>query len=192
MIGYFLAFLIGISLGLLGGGGSILTVPTLAYVMNVEPKAAIAMSLPIVGITSLSGAIRHWRAGRIDLRVALGFGIVAMIGSASAAMASRAIPGVVQLTLLGVVMLIAAMMMLRRRAPEGESAERRPVLLAAAALGVGALTGLVGIGGGFLFVPALVLLGGVPMKSAVGTSLIVIAMNTAAGAVGYRGQVTMD
>jgi hypothetical protein len=192
-MGYFLAVLIGVSLGLLGGGGSILTVPTLVYVMNVQPKAAIAMSLPIVGITSLAGAIRHWRAKRIDLRLAISFGVVAMVGSASAAMAARFIPGVVQLTLLGVVMLIAAVMMLRRRAPEaGETVTRQPVLLAAAGLGVGALTGLVGIGGGFLFVPALVLLGGVPMKNAVGTSLVVIALNTAAGAVGYRGQATID
>jgi len=193
MLGYLLAVLIGISLGLLGGGGSILTVPTLVYVMNVEPKAAIAMSLPIVGITSLSGAIRHWRAKRIDLRIAFGFGVVAMIGSASAAMAARFIPGVVQLTLLGVVMLIAAVSMLRRRTSDEHAATTpHPVLLGAAALGVGALTGLVGIGGGFLFVPALVLLGGVPMKNAVGTSLVVIALNTAAGAVGYRGQATID
>jgi uncharacterized membrane protein YfcA len=192
-LGYFLAFAIGISLGLLGGGGSILTVPTLAYVMNVEPKAAIAMSLPIVGITSLSGAIKHWRAGRIDLRMAFGFGVVAMIGSATSAMAARFIPGVVQLTLLGLVMLVAAALMLRKRATDDQPpTDRRPVLLAAAGLGVGALTGLVGIGGGFLFVPALVLLGGVPMKNAVGTSLIVIALNTAAGAVGYRGQATID
>ena len=193
MTGYLLAFVIGISLGLLGGGGSILTVPTLAYVMNVEPKAAIAMSLPIVGLTSLSGALRHWRAGRIDLRTALGFGAVAMIGSYSAARGARLIPGVVQLTLLGVVMLVAAALMLRPRASDSSAgATPRPVLLGAAGLGVGVLTGLVGIGGGFLFVPALVLLGGVPMKNAVGTSLIVIALNTAAGAVAYRGQVPMD
>jgi uncharacterized membrane protein YfcA len=199
LIGYVLAILIGISLGLLGGGGSILTVPTLVYVMNVEPKAAIVMSLPIVGLTALFAGVRHWRAGQVDLRVAIGFGVVAMIGSLTAAKLAKGIPGVVQLSLLGVVMLVAAAVMMRRSGPSsGANAESqadppaRPALLGVVGVGVGALTGLVGIGGGFLFVPALVLLGGMPIKRAVGTSLIVIAMNTAAAAVGYRGQASID
>jgi uncharacterized protein len=194
LLGYPLAILIGVSLGLLGGGGSILTVPTLVYVMNVDPKAAIAMSLPVVGITALVAGVKHWRAGQVELSVALGFGVVAMVGSLAAARGAKFIPGIVQLTLLGVVMLVAAMMMLRRRAPVlGEAVlHKRPVLLGLVGLGVGALTGLVGIGGGFLFVPALVLFGGVPMKRAVGTSLIVIAMNTGGALVGYRGQATID
>jgi uncharacterized protein len=193
-VGLALAVLIGISLGLLGGGGSILTVPTFVYVMNVEPKAAIAMSLPVVGITALVGGARHWRAGQVDLRVAIGFGIVAMAGSLASARAAKFVPGVVQLTLLGVVMLVAAVMMMRRKTPAPGTAPRKahPVLLGLVGLGVGGLTGLVGIGGGFLFVPALVLFGGVPIKRAVGTSLIVIAMNTASAAVGYRGQAAVD
>ena len=193
-VGLVLAILIGISLGLLGGGGSILSVPTLVYVMNVEPKAAIAMSLPVVGVTALVGGAKHWRAGQVDLRVAIGFGIVAMAGSLAAAKAAKFIPGVVQLTLLGVVMLVAAMMMMRRKTPAAGTApqERKPLLLGLVGLGVGGLTGLVGIGGGFLFVPALVLFGGVPIKRAVGTSLIVIAMNTASAAIGYQGQTTID
>ena len=194
-LGLALAVLIGISLGLLGGGGSILTVPTLVYVMNVEPKAAIAMSLPVVGITALTAAIKHWRAGHVDLRVAIGFGVVAMAGALAAARAAKAVPGVVQLTLLGAVMVAAAVLMMRPRVsanPTANAAHRRPIVLGIVGVGVGALTGLVGIGGGFLFVPALVLLGGLPIKRAVGTSLIVIAMNTAGGAIGYRGQATID
>src|SRR5438067_9866296 len=111
--GLALAVLIGISLGLLGGGGSILTVPTLVYIMNVEPKSAIAMSLPVVGITALVAGVKHWRAGQVELRVALGFGVVAMIGSLTVARAAKLVPGVVQLTVLGVVMLAAAAMMMR-------------------------------------------------------------------------------
>lgn len=193
-VGLALAVLIGVSLGLLGGGGSILTVPTLVYVMSVEPKAAIAMSLPVVGITALVGGARHWRAGQVDLRVAIGFGIVAMAGSLASARAAKFVPGVVQLTLLGVVMLVAAVMMMRRKTPAAGIAPRKahPVLLGLVGLGVGGLTGLVGIGGGFLFVPALVLFGGVPIKRAVGTSLLVIAMNTASAAIGYQGQTTID
>ena len=192
--GLVLAVLIGISLGLLGGGGSILTVPTLVYVMNVEPKAAIAMSLPVVGLTALVAGVRHWRAGQVDIRTAIGFGIVAMIGSLASARAAKFVPGLVQLTLLGVVMVAAAMTMLRRRSTQAgaEVLPKHRLILGLVALGVGGLTGLVGIGGGFLFVPALVLFGGVPIKRAVGTSLIVIAMNTAAAAFGYQGQATFD
>jgi uncharacterized membrane protein YfcA len=194
MLGYALAILIGISLGLLGGGGSILTVPTLVYVMNVEPKAAIAMSLPIVGFTALTGAVKHWRAGNVDLRAAAGFGLMAMTGSLLAARSAKFLPGVLQLTLLGVVMLVAAVMMMRRKpvADPLERLQQRPGYLLLIGLMIGALTGLVGIGGGFLFVPALVLLGALPMKRAVGTSLIVIAMNTAGGAIGYQGQAVID
>jgi uncharacterized membrane protein YfcA len=191
-LGYALAALIGLSLGTLGGGGSILTVPIFVYAMGFDPKLAIAMSLPVVGVTSLVGAIGHWRAGTVDVRAALTFGVVAMIGAIAAAKLARQIPGIVQLTVLGVVMIAAAAFMLRARSPRASGSEsptmRNRVLIAGTGLGVGALTGFVGIGGGFLFVPALVLLAGLPMKTAIGTSLLVIAMNTAAGAVGYHGQ----
>jgi uncharacterized membrane protein YfcA len=192
-VGYALAALIGLSLGMLGGGGSILTVPIFVYVMGYDPKVAIAMSLPVVGVTSLVGAIGHWRAGTLDIRAALTFGTIAMVGAVAGARLSRFVPGIVQLTLLAVVMMVAAVLMLRGpssdRAPRSASSDSRSrALVAVTGLGVGMLTGVVGIGGGFLFVPALVLLAGLPMKTAVGTSLIVIAMNTAAGALGYHGQ----
>jgi len=192
-IGYALAGLIGLSLGILGGGGSILTVPVFVYVMGYAPKVAIAMSLPVVGVTSLVGAIGHWRAGSFDLRAALTFGAVAMLGSLSAARLSSRVPGVVQLTLLGIVMIVAAVVMLRGSHTDREERNagrgiQRWWLVAAVGLAVGMLTGFVGVGGGFLFVPALVLLAGLPIKTAVGTSLLVIAMNTAGGALGYRTQ----
>jgi uncharacterized membrane protein YfcA len=192
-LGYALAAFIGLSLGILGGGGSILTVPIFVYVMGYDPKLAIAMSLPVVGVTSLVGAAGHWRAGTVDLRAAITFGVVAMLGAIVAARLSTFVPGVVQLTLLGVVMMVAAVFMLRGpasgRSSETESGgSRSRALVGVTGLGVGMLTGLVGIGGGFLFVPALVLLAGLPMKTAVGTSLVVIAMNTAAGALGYHGR----
>jgi uncharacterized membrane protein YfcA len=194
-IGYAFAAVIGLSLGILGGGGSILTVPIFVYAMGYAPKVAIAMSLPVVGATSLVGAIGHWRAGSFDLRAALAFGPIAMIGALMAARFSVHVAGLVQLALLGLVMIVAAVVMLRgarmEPPPPGATRPRIPVLLASTGLGVGIITGLVGIGGGFLFVPALVLLAGLPIKTAVGTSLLVIAMNTAAGALGYQGQVSI-
>lgn len=189
-LGLALAALIGLSLGLLGGGGSILTVPILVYVLGFDAKAAIALSLPVVGVTSLVGVMGHWRAGNVNLRIALLFGTIAMLAAFLGARLSRELTGTVQLIILGVVMLGAAFAMLRGR-PEGDpDAERRPLpLILGSGFAVGMLTGLVGVGGGFLAVPALVLLARAPMKQAVGTSLLVIVMNSAAGFAGYIGQV---
>lgn len=190
-LGLCLAALIGLSLGMLGGGGSILTVPVFVYVLGLPAKQAIAMSLPVVGITSLVGAIGHWRAGNVELRRAISFGVVAMLGAFAGARVARLIDGGVQLTLLSIVMIVAAMSMIRsaRRAPSTSAAtgQASPGLYAAG-LGVGLLTGIVGVGGGFLIVPTLVVLGGVDMRRAVGTSLVVIAMNTASGFAGYMSQ----
>lgn len=196
-LGFALAALIGLSLGMMGGGGSTLTVPIFVYVLGFDPKLAIAMSLPVVGGTSLVGAASHWRAGNVRLRTAALFGVIAMGGAFLGARVAVFIPGAMQLTLLAVVMLAAAISMLRsaRRpaaAPTAalESVRDMPLgLLLPVALFVGVLTGVVGIGGGFLVVPALVLLARVSMKQAVGTSLLVIAMNSAAGFAGYLGRV---
>ena len=203
ILGIALAALIGISLGLLGAGGSMLTVPILVYVLGYEAKQAIAMSLVVVGATSLAGAIGHWRLRHVRLRLAFTFGVVAMLGAYVAAhYLARFLSGAAQLTLLGLAMLAAAVSMYRRaRADEG--AESKPgaepaaaplaglAVVGAVGIGVGLLTGLVGIGGGFLFVPALVLLAGLPMREAVGTSLCMIAMNCVAGFLGYVGQVEL-
>jgi len=196
-LGYALAALIGLSLGLMGGGGSILTVPIFVYVLSFDPKLAIAMSLPVVGVTSLVGAIGHWRAGNVDLRTAAIFGVVAMIAAYAGARIATYLTGAVQLSLLAVIMLAAAISMFvnARRSGSGiaevANAERPASLqlLLPVALCVGLVTGVVGVGGGFLIVPALVLLGRISMKQAVGTSLLVIAMNCASGFVGYMGRV---
>jgi uncharacterized protein len=195
LVGFVLAALVGLSLGLLGGGGSLLTVPILVYVLGFGAKTAIAVSLAIVGTTSLIGALAHWRAGNVRLRTALVFGAVAMAGAFAGARLATLLSGAVQLTLLGVVMLMAAVAMFRGGigrgdAPVGGSGGSLALLLASA-FGVGALTGIVGVGGGFLIVPALVLLARVPMKQAVGTSLLVIAMNSVSGFAGYVGRVAV-
>lgn len=191
------AAIIGVLLGALGGGGSIVTVPVFVYALGVPPKEAIAMSLPVVGLTSLIGAFSHWRCGRVHLPSAMVFGAMAMVGAYAGARAGAVVPAALQLAVLGIVMVAAAVSMLRRKTPfiacappvDGTVWPRWSWLSAAVAVGIGGLTGLVGIGGGFLFVPALVLLVDVPMHVAVGTSLVVIAMNAAAGVTGYSGAV---
>src|SRR5690348_12428156 len=149
-VGLALALLIGLSLGLLGGGGSILTVPVLVYVLGFAAKPAIAMSLPVVGITSLIGAALHWRLGNVRVATALLFGLLAMVGAFAGAKLAVLLSGAVQLVILAVVMLAAAGSMLRSRArgtPEPDQAPSnspRLGMIVPVALGVGVLTGLVG------------------------------------------------
>jgi hypothetical protein len=194
VLGFALAATIGISLGLLGAGGSILTVPVFVYVLGYDPKRAIAMSLLVVGATSLLGAVSHWRAGHVRLRVAATFGAVAMGGSYLGARLSALVSGTTQLMVFGAVMVLAAAFMLRADGAReelptiAEAAARTPLLLLVAAV-VGMLTGMVGIGGGFLIVPALALAAKLPMRHAIGTSLLVIALNAFTGFAGYLGQV---
>lgn len=198
IVGLLLAALMGLSLGFLGGGGSILAVPILTYVVGFGVKEAIASSLAIVGLTSLFGAIGHWRADNVNLRVALVFGAVAMGSTYLGARLAVFFSGAAQLALFAVVMILAAYFMFRENgagsagaSPHGSSSDARMsyALIVVEGLAVGVLTGLVGVGGGFLIVPALVVLGKVPMKEAVGTSLLVIAMKSTAGFAGYLGQV---
>ena len=190
-----LAVLVGISLGLLGGGGSILTVPLLAYVAGMEPTHAIAMSLLVVGVTSAIAAITHARAGRVRWRVAVLFGLVAMAGAYAGGRLARFIPGTVLLVSFAVIMIAAGVAMLRGR-NDTTSADRDqplPVLrIALLGVAVGMISGLVGAGGGFLLVPALALLGGLPMPTAVGTSLVVIAMQSFAGFAGHLTNEQID
>ncbi len=190
------AVVIGAVLGMLGGGGSILTVPVLTYVAGLDPKVAIASSLPVVAFTSAFGALGHWRAGQVQLRVAAIFGGFTMVGGFAGARLAQFLSGESQLLIFAFVMLAASVSMLRPyhpsvRPPDGALFVLPLAKLAPLGLAVGVLTGVVGVGGGFLIVPALVQLGRVPIRAAIGTSLMVIAMNAAAGTIGYYGHVDL-
>lgn len=190
-----LAVFVGVALGLLGGGGSILTVPLLAYVAGMDAKQAIATSLLVVGVTSAIGAISHARAGRVQWRTGLIFGAAGMAGAYGGGLLARFIPGSILLIGFAVMMIATAIAMLRGRKNIEviDSAHRMPVpKIVGEGLVVGLVTGLVGAGGGFLVVPALALLGGLPMPIAVGTSLIVIAMKSFAGLGGYLSSVQIN
>lgn len=186
-----LAFLVGITLGMLGGGGSILTLPVLTYVAGMEPKAAIAASLFVVAVTSGTGVITHARAGRVRWRTALVFGAAGMVGAYGGGRIAAYLPARVLMVAFAVMMLATALAMLRGGRPRPLEAKREPQVAKILAEGVvvGVVTGIVGAGGGFLVVPALVLLGGLGMEAAIGTSLVVISMKSFAGFYGHLGHV---
>jgi uncharacterized protein len=209
IIGYIASLLIGISLGLIGGGGSILTVPVLVYLFGVNPVLATAYSLFIVGATSLVGTYPKYKSGEVNLKTALIFGIPSIIAVfATRAFIVPAIPNEVfhiddfvvtksllMMILFAILMVFASISMIRNKkgksAETGEQKFNYPIILLEGAI-VGMLTGLVGAGGGFLIIPALVLLSKLPMKQAVGTSLLIIAAKSLIGFTGDLGKQTMD
>jgi uncharacterized membrane protein YfcA len=175
----------GLVLGLLGGGGSILTVPILVYVLGIEAHAAIAFSLVLVGGTALAAALLHNRKARVDWKDGLLFASFGAPMNLLAAYFSRRLSGPLLLLLFGMVMGIAGIAMLRRGEKQQDAPHKhdiRPAIASGAAVGL--LTGFLGIGGGFLIVPALVLFLEMPMKLACGTSLLVIAANSAVALFG--------
>lgn len=194
LFGLALSVLVGVSLGFFGGGGSILTVPLLVYVFGLDPKEAIASSLLVVGAASATGMVQHGRAGHVEWRTGFVFGGAGMVGAYLGGRAGAWVDGELLLLLFAAMMGLTSVAMWRgRRTPPG-AAVREPRIgrLLAQGLGVGLLTGLVGAGGGFLIVPALALWAGLPMPAAVGTSLLVIVMNTLAGFSGYASHVAID
>ena len=214
IVGFFLAALIGVSLGLIGGGGSILTVPLLVYVMGVNPILATSYSLFIVGSTSMVGAFNNYIKGLVRIKTALLFGL----SSITTVFLTRkfllpAIPkhiltigsfvlteNILTMLLFAILMLAASIAMIRN----GNKTEvedkvnlfgAKQVNLAKLLLygiAIGLATGLLGAGGGFLLIPTLVLLVGLPMKEAIGTSLLIIALNSLIGFTGDIGHFSMD
>lgn len=206
---------IGLSLGALGGGGSILAVPALVYLLGQSPHQATTTSLLVVGVAAVVGAITHARAGRVRLREGAVFGVLGIAGSYAGSRLSAAVPATVLLAGFGVLMLAVAAAMAARwprpavtrdsdqvsgaAAQRAQSPARRaastaglrggrhPLLVAAAATAVGLITGFFGVGGGFVIVPALVLILGFDMPAAAGTSLIVIAIDSAAALAARAG-----
>ncbi len=188
---------IGLMLGLTGGGGSILTVPLLVYIVGLDAKVAIATSLLVVGLAGLAGLLAHSRAGNVYWRTGLIFGVAGMAGAYSGGRAAIFFADAVLLLLFAGVMIASGTVMLRKKAPSDEITSAPPpqrnwLRLVSDGFVVGLVTGLVGAGGGFLIVPALALLGGLPMHAAVGTSLLVISMKCFAGLAGYITHVPID
>lgn len=183
------ALLIGITLGLMGSGGSILTVPVLVYMLGRQGDLAIAESLAIVGGIAAFGVLPHARKGLVDWRTAFWFGLPGVAGAYAGALIGSWMNDALQLILFAAVMLAAAWFMFRKpKQPKAET-DHKPhaialVMLEGAAVGV--LTGIVGVGGGFLIVPALVLLAGLPIHRAVATSLVVIAVKSGVAFLGYK------
>lgn len=186
----------GTLLGLLGGGGSIIAVPILVYCLGFDAKAAIGTSLCIVGLASLLAAWSHYRKHSVVVSTAITFGATGGLGSLVGSKLGQLIPDAVQLGLFAVVMAFVALLMLRHKLPdtELESDDRRialPMVLVSG-LGAGLLTGLIGVGGGFIIVPALTILLRMPIRKAIGTSLLVIGINSIVGAIPYAARLSMS
>lgn len=195
-LGLVVALLIGGVLGLLGGGGSILAMPAFVYLLGIETKAAIIGSLVVVGIASLVGGFSGLRRGEVDIRRGAMFIIGSIPGAFIGALAGRVLDETIQMILFALIMVAAAIaMLLRRQRLDADDRDAQSITVApslgrtAGAIGiglmVGILTGVVGAGGGFLIVPALTLFLGVSIRRAMSTSLMIIALNSLAGLVGY-------
>jgi uncharacterized protein len=210
IIGYLASILIGVALGLIGGGGSILTVPVLVYLLSVEPVLATAYSLFIVGTTSVVGSVSYFQKGLVNVRTAFVFGVPSIAAVfLTRAFIVPAIPdelfsvgdlvitkAILLMLIFAVLMIFASYSMIKKdKNSDGKIASKQvfnyPLILVEGAI-VGILTGLVGAGGGFLIIPALVILSKLPMKEAVGTSLVIIAAKSLIGFLGEGGEVAMD
>ncbi|MEQ8688470.1 MAG: sulfite exporter TauE/SafE family protein [Imperialibacter sp.] len=210
LIGFSASVIMGLSLGLIGGGGSILTVPILVYLFGVDPVASTAYSLFVVGLTSLVGSVSHFKKGNVDLKTAFIFGLPAIISVYSVRkFLVPAIPDTIMtigsvtvtkslfvMVLFATLMLLASISMIRKpkkKEEEHSDTHYNYLIILAEGLLVGGITGLVGAGGGFLIIPALVLMAGLPMKKAVGTSLLIIAMKSLIGFTGdLSGALIID
>ena len=192
IIALVLAGLVGLSLGLLGSGGSIITLPVLVYVGGIPAHQAVSMSLVIVGGTSVVGMLLNLRQGAFDLRAAAFFALSGIVGTFIGAKFTHLVSAPVLLLLFGALMLVVGIRMLRSGESTAQSQQCRPLRCLAIGVVVGVLTGFLGVGGGFLILPALVLFAGLEMKTAIGTSLAVIAVNCFGGLLGQLRYVNFD
>lgn len=186
----------GTLMGLLGGGGTIIAVPILVYVLGMEAKAAIGTSLLIVGTASLLAAWSHYRNHSVLVSTALVFGATGALGTYAGSALAQMVSDVAQMTMFAVTMAFVALLMLRRgKAPTEDVGDEKvsalPVVLSAG-LGAGLLTGLLGVGGGFIIVPALTMLLHLPIKKAIGTSLLVVGINSIVGAIAYGSRMNFS
>ncbi|MBV7268428.1 sulfite exporter TauE/SafE family protein [Winogradskyella luteola] len=211
ILGFLGALIVGLVLGLIGGGGSILTVPVLVYLIGLNPITATAYSLFVVGVTSVIGAFQNFRKGMVDIKTAIIFAIPAFIAVyLTRRFLVQMIPEVVFsvgdfevtnnifiMVLFAVIMLLASYSMIKNKPNklkniETETQSFNYPLIAVEGFVVGILTGIVGAGGGFLIIPALVLLAKLPMKKAVGTSLLIIAVKSLIGFLGDIPNIEID
>lgn len=211
VVGYFAAALIGISLGLIGGGGSILTVPVLVYLFGVQPILATSYSLFVVGSTSLVGAFNNFRKGMVNIKTAFLFGSASIVTVfITRKFIIPAIPediftignftvtqSVLTMVLFAILMVVAAVAMISREIPQQDADKKKAdgsnlTRLLLYGISIGLVTGILGAGGGFLLIPTLVILLKLPMKEAIGTSLLIIALNSLIGFTGDIGHFIMD
>lgn len=187
-----LAIAIGVVMGMLGGGGSILAVPALTMLLHFAPKEAVVISLSVVAIASTAGAAGAFVRGTLPLAAGLTVGAAATAGALVGGSAGANLADSTQLRLLGAVMLAAAVLMFWRPAVSRTSVERPSTgVMLALGFPVGILTGLIGVGGGFLIVPALVIVAGLPMREAASASLVVMAMAATSGLAAYLGHTPL-
>ncbi|MEY4482556.1 MAG: hypothetical protein RL693_8 [Verrucomicrobiota bacterium] len=182
------AALIGLTLGLTGAGGSIITLPVLVYAAGVSPQEAVGLSLFIVGSASFAGAWQRWRAGEVHLQAALTFMIAGAMGAAAGSQLTPLVAPAILMNLFALLMLgIGIKMLLQKNDSPVMAPECQPLRCLLAGAAVGVLTGFIGVGGGFLLVPALAKFARLPLRVAGGTSLAIIAFNSAAGYLGHQG-----
>ncbi|GAC1652664.1 MAG: hypothetical protein NVS9B15_13230 [Acidobacteriaceae bacterium] len=191
-LAFLFALIIGLSLGALGSGGSIVTLPVLVYVAHINPKSAVGMSMAIVGATSMVAAFLHWQRGRFHKKAALLLGVTGMGGAYLGSAFTHLVSSSTLLLMFAAIMLTVGLIMLRGGFQGLTPGECRPLRCAAVGAAVGVLTGFLGVGGGFLIVPALVLFAGLDTKKAVGTSLAIIAMNSFSGLFGQLRYASVD
>ena len=207
--GYIASLFIGVSLGLIGGGGSILTVPVLVYLFGISPALGISYSLLVVGFTSLVGAFNNYRKGLVNFKTALLFGsasittvfitrkfIIPLVRDVVFKIGSLTLTySLLVMVVFAILMLAASVAMIRSKkkiVDENITSKKQPVLLLVYGILIGAVTGFLGAGGGFLLIPALVILMKLPMKEAIGTSLLIISLNSLIGFVGDIGRYSID